>query len=112
MLPVLGIWLFVLSMIVPEAEPVRAIGLGIVSLWCALAWPFLFDAARWGDLSYGVYIIHFPILQALIALGLFAASPFLGGAIAVAAILLSAALLWWCVERPSLRLDSAYRQGA
>ncbi|MBU6320515.1 MAG: acyltransferase family protein [Alphaproteobacteria bacterium] len=111
LLPALGVGLFLLSVTVPAAEPLRALGLGVTSLWCALAWPQLFDAARWGDLSYGVYIIHFPILQVIVALGLFASSPALASGVSAAAILLGSVLMWWTVERPSLRADSAYRKG-
>jgi peptidoglycan/LPS O-acetylase OafA/YrhL len=87
------------------------LGLGITILWCALALPQLFDAARWGDLSYGVYIIHFPIVQVIVALGLFSTSPALACVVSVVAILLGSALMWWTVERPSLRADSTYRKG-
>ncbi len=110
-LPVLGVGLFVLSVTISAAEPVRALGLGITILWCALALPQLFDAARWGDLSYGVYIIHFPIVQVIVALGLFSTSPALACVVSVVAILLGSALMWWTVERPSLRADSTYRKG-
>jgi peptidoglycan/LPS O-acetylase OafA/YrhL len=112
LLPGLGSVLFVVSLIIPAAEPVRAIGLGIVSLWCALAWPHLLDARRWGDLSYGIYITHFPILQVMVAGGLFSTSPALAGLLAVASILTGAALMWRMVERPCLRSDNAYRQGS
>lgn len=48
--------------------------------------------ARWNtDLSFGLYIVHFPIAQAL-------GDP----ALAVAASLLAAWLLWHLIERPSL----------
>jgi peptidoglycan/LPS O-acetylase OafA/YrhL len=64
---------------------------------------------RLGDLSYGVYIIHFPIIQAAVAIGAFDRFP--PGAVmaCVAVTFIGAALMWWMVERPALRSDSAYR---
>lgn len=96
------------SLIVDELEPARALGLGLVAIWIASGWPRLPDAARFGDLSYGVYIVHFPIIQTVIALGLFVA-PWTGAGISLAAAFVAALLLWRLVERPALRRDSAYR---
>jgi peptidoglycan/LPS O-acetylase OafA/YrhL len=53
--------------------------------------------------------VHFPIIQTLTAAGLFAMSPALGLAGSAVAILAAALLLWWAIERPALRPDSAYR---
>ena len=103
-----GIVLLVVSLIVPQAAPLRAAGLGIVAVWLAVGIPRLFDAARFGDLSYGLYIVHFPIIQCVIAAGLFA-TPSMGFAVAGGASVTAALLLWWLVERPALRRDSAYR---
>jgi peptidoglycan/LPS O-acetylase OafA/YrhL len=100
------------SIVWPAAEPLRALGLGIVAVWAGTALPRLFDAARFGDLSYGLYIVHFPIIQTVAALGVFAASAAMGLAVSAAAALTAAMALWWLVERPALRPDSAYRAGA
>lgn len=105
----LGIALLALSMTVPAAMPLRALGLGITSIWIAVAVPRLFDPARFGDISYGVYIAHFPIIQLAVSLGLFAGLPWMGAAAAIAAALVGAILLWWLIERPALRADSVYR---
>jgi peptidoglycan/LPS O-acetylase OafA/YrhL/O-antigen ligase len=103
-----GIALLAVSLAFPQAAPLRAVGLGIVAVWLAVGIPRLFDAARFGDLSYGLYIVHFPILQCVIAAGLFA-TPVVGFSVAGGASVAAALLLWWLVERPALRRDSAYR---
>jgi peptidoglycan/LPS O-acetylase OafA/YrhL len=105
---VVGGLLLVLSLLTSFAEPVRAIGLGATSIWVAKGAPQLPDAARFGDLSYGLYILHFPIIQTLIALDLFEA-PMVGVGLTVIVALAGALLLWRYVERPTLRSDSAYR---
>ena len=108
-LPPLGLLLFTASIVFKEAEPLRAAGLAILIGWIAVGMPRLFDAARFGDLSYGLYLVHFPIIQTTIAVGLFASSSVFGLSVAGAASLVAALLLWWLVERPALRSDSLYR---
>ncbi len=104
-----GAVLFVASIVWPWAEFARAIGLGALSVWLATGTVRLPDAARFGDLSYGVYIVHAPIIQVCIALGIFAMGASLGAGVAVGASLIAAMFLWHLVEKPSLRRDSAYR---
>lgn len=58
------------------------------------------------DLSYGTYLLHFPILQLLAALGVNQhgfASYLLAGIVVTA---VAAALSWFAVERPFLRLKA------
>ena len=95
----------------PLLEPLRALALaGVIG---AVAWAPgpKFNVARFGDVSYGLYITHFPILQALSAAGL-AASLGLGGFLALATALTLAAsfALWHLVEKPALRPSSHYRR--
>lgn len=106
-----GAGLLVLSLLLPAAEPLRAVGLGSLAVFLALGAPRTFEAARFGDLSYGLYIVHFPITQLFIVLGLFA-SPFLGLGASLAVALALALLLWHLVEKRVLRADSAYRKAA
>ncbi|OZI26691.1 hypothetical protein CAL26_05050 [Bordetella genomosp. 9] len=63
------------------------------------------SAGRLGDVSYGIYLYHFPIIQALIAVGAFA-NPWLGLVDAVVLTLTAACLSWHLVERPLLRRSS------
>jgi len=106
----LGLLLLAISLMVPGAEPLRAVGLA--GLVAGIAWgrgPAV-PAARYGDVSYGLYICHFPIVQALVASGAFAISPWLGSGLAVLLVLATSFMLWHFVERPALRSDSHYRQ--
>ncbi len=104
-----GAGLLALSLLSPMLEPLRAAGLGSLAIFLALGARRIADAARFGDLSYGLYIVHVPILQTFIAAGLFA-TPWIGlGASALAAFA-AGLLLWHVIERPALRSDSAYRR--
>jgi len=85
------------------------LALGVLVIGAATALPYLGNFARYGDFSYGIYIIHFPVLQLLITAGLFAAHPWAGFAAALALVAALAALSWHAVERPFLRRRSHYR---
>lgn len=104
-----GAVLFVASIVWPQVEFVRAIGLGALAVWLATGTIRLPDAARFGDLSYGIYIVHAPIIQVAVATGIFAIGAWTGAGIAVGASVIAALFLWHMVEKPSLRRDSAYR---
>lgn len=102
-----GAPLFLLSLW-PPLEALRAAGLmGLIAGAAFSPGPPL-NAARWGDLSYGVYICHFPIIQSFVALGLFGVSPALGAAVSAAAIIAIAVAMWRFVEAPFLLRDSHY----
>lgn len=108
-----GLLLAAVSFVHPWLEPLRAAGLaGLIICIAFLPGPAL-KAARWGDISYGVYITHFPILQALAWLGVFAMAGHAAG-FALSALLVIAAsfALWHLVERPALRPSSHYRKVA
>lgn len=95
----------------PELAALRVLGLfGLIAGFAFVRGPEL-NAARWGDISYGVYIVHFPIVQALVAAGLFEILGLSGGiAVAALVVLPVSYLLWWWVEKPALRRDSHYRK--
>lgn len=108
-----GIGLLILSELHPALEPFRAAGLAGVIAFIAFAPGPSLNAARFGDISYGVYITHFPILQGLVMAGAFAALG-VGAALTLSVALVVAAsfLLWHLVERPALRPSSHYRKVA
>ena len=108
-----GAVLLAVSFAHPLLEPTRAAGLAGLIAWAAFVPGPALDVARFGDFSYGLYITHFPIIQAMIMVGAFSALPFaaafvLAGALSFAASL----LLWFFVEKPALRRDSHYRKAA
>ncbi|MFN0038632.1 MAG: acyltransferase family protein [Burkholderiales bacterium] len=82
--------------------------LGFVVMYFATGLPSLGNFGRLGDISYGVYIIHFPVLQLMVWKGLFARN-------ATSALILSAILVgvlavasWHLVEKRWLRKTSHY----
>jgi peptidoglycan/LPS O-acetylase OafA/YrhL len=69
---------------------------------------FQLRAGKWGDLSYGAYLLHFPIIQLLLHIGLFRSNPWLGLAVLLLILLAAAFLLWHGVEKPWLKRNSHY----
>jgi peptidoglycan/LPS O-acetylase OafA/YrhL len=73
-------------------------------------WRYFGNFVRYGDFSYGVYIVHFPILQTLIALGLAGLKPAVFLLVSLSLIALAALLMWHLVESGFLKSSSHYRQ--
>jgi peptidoglycan/LPS O-acetylase OafA/YrhL len=82
--------------------------LGSLVLFLALSFPYLGNFSKYGDFSYGIYIIHFPLLQVFIAYHLFNDSPVLSLIISAFIVLALAIFLWFFVEKPFLKKNSHY----
>lgn len=86
----------------------QPVALGIIVIYFACVFPYVGNFGKHGDFSYGIYIVHFPILQLLVSRGLFEKYPwgmlFLAGAIIVTV----AFFLWHLVEKRFLRRTSHY----
>jgi peptidoglycan/LPS O-acetylase OafA/YrhL len=86
------------------------LALGGIILYLALVFPRVGNVAKYGDFSYGIYVIHFPILQTFIAFGFFADSPWWALFQAACVVALGACAMWYCIEQPSLRHRQFARQ--
>ncbi len=96
-----------------NAWPVLKIGvepaaLALVVVFLAFGVRHLGNFARYGDLSYGIYIIHVPVLQTLVSVGAFERNPFGALTLAIALVLMLAFASWHLVEKPFLRRSSHY----
>ena len=110
---VVGLALTLLSFVHSWLEPLSAAGLtGLIACLAFLPGPAL-NAARFGDISYGVYITHFPILQGLVMVGAFAAfGHAVGFTLSALLVIVASYALWHLVERRALRPSSHYRKVA
>lgn len=102
----------IVSFLVPFAEMVRPMGLAGLVAWLAWSAGPKPQAARFGDISYGLYICHFPIIQTLVATGAYEASLPMGVSLTLVLVTVASFALWHFVERPALRSDSHYRAGS
>lgn len=105
----LGTIMVALSVWLPELHIMRPLGLGLIIQWAAFAVGPTLNAARYGDMSYGLYITHFPIIQMCIALGLFA-TPIIGLVVSLGLTIAASYALWHLIEKRALLPSSHYRQ--
>jgi peptidoglycan/LPS O-acetylase OafA/YrhL len=71
---------------------------------------YLGPAGRFGDFSYGLYILHFPVVQVLVQAGWFQGRPFALMVTALGSALAGAFLLWHLVEKRWLLPGNHYRR--
>ncbi|ADW71142.1 acyltransferase family protein [Granulicella tundricola] len=80
----------------------RPAPVAIFILAACLLLPQVKGPTRWGDFSYGTYILHFPIIQLLIHFGLFQLHPWTSVGLVLLILIPCAALSWFLIERPCL----------
>lgn len=105
LLPSIGVFAIKPWIPVTWVEP---ISLAIVVIYFACIFPCLGNFGKYGDFSYGIYIIHFPILQVLISAGAFGYSPYFGLTVASVLVFATAYVFWHFIEKPFLNKSSHY----
>lgn len=81
-----------------------------IVIWLSTFNAKVFDFGKHGDLSYGIYLVHFPIIQALIALEIFDKAPWVGVVLVLVLTICCAWISWRFIERNTLRRSSHYIQ--
>lgn len=86
----------------------RPLTLGLSVVYLGVFFPFLGNFGRYGDFSYGIYIWHFPLIQAAIALAWLPSYPVATSLGLAVSVVLMAVVSWRFVERPFLKRKSHY----
>lgn len=81
--------------------------LAVIVLYFSSIFKYIGNWGRYGDLSFGVYIWHFPIIQVFVFYELFS-SPVIGSLMLFISILSAAYFSWHLVEKRYLYLSSHY----
>jgi peptidoglycan/LPS O-acetylase OafA/YrhL len=85
---------------------VSPIALGIIVIFCALFF-YMGNFSKYGDFSYGIYILHFPIIQILLDSHWFEGRPFAFLASVVVLTAIGAMAIWNLVESRFIRRTGA-----
>ncbi|MDE3104559.1 MAG: acyltransferase [Acidobacteriota bacterium] len=87
----------------------RPAAIATLTLAACLLLPVVKGPTRWGDFSYGTYVLHWPVIQMVVAAGLYRTHPYVALAVTLAGIALAAPLSWFLVEKPSLAFAHSRR---
>lgn len=104
-----SIFIVAIHLAVAELTLLYPAALGAVVLYLATVLRYLGDFGKFGDLSFGVYIWHFPIIQIFANYGLFE-QPYLVMPLLILSIFSAAYLSWHLVEKRFLSTSSHYRK--
>jgi len=86
------------------------LALSIIVIYVAMSLRYLGNFGKIGDLSYGIYIYHFSIIQLFVSLGLFARNPY-GSILGLVAVTVLLSLFsWHMIEKRFLKRSSHYAQ--
>lgn len=94
------------------ANPLFPAAIGILVMYVCCLGPRIVNLARYGDFSYGLYIVHYPIIQIVVASRLLPDRPALQVIIATSISFLTAVVMWHGVEKHWLRGSSRERSPA
>jgi peptidoglycan/LPS O-acetylase OafA/YrhL len=86
---------------------IEPFALAAVVVFFAL-FPYVGNFGKYGDFSYGVYILHFPIIQCFIHFGWLASRPWLFLTAIVLTTAMAAIAIWHVVEKRFLLRNSHY----
>lgn len=86
----------------------KPILLASIIIWIACFFQYGGNFGKYGDLSYGSYIFHFPILQVMISYRILIDRPFVFLLVSLTFILAFAFLSWHLIEKPFLQRSSHY----
>ncbi len=87
--------------------PVEPLALGVLVVFFGL-FGYLGNFGKYGDFSYGIYIIHFPVIQVLLHFQVFQGRPGLFLILVVLATLIGAMAMWHLVEKRFLLRNNHY----
>jgi peptidoglycan/LPS O-acetylase OafA/YrhL len=99
---VLGVLIFVFESYF-DVEFLKPIALSIIIFTVAFNFKKLNTFAKYGDISYGIYIFHLPLIQVAVHFGLFkSVSTITSFSLIISSVLISGLLTWHLLEKKFL----------
>ena len=96
-----------LLLFLPLGTIAGSLMLAIAVFFFALSLPVIRYRYRKEDISYGLYIYHFPVMQVLIGMGVYHSSPMMGLVMSFLITTILALLSWLLIEKPFITKNYA-----
>lgn len=87
----------------------RPFAVATLTMGASLLVPEIKGPTRWGDFSYGTYILHYPIIQIIVAAGLYNNHPWAAFSLGLLCVAVAAIFSWFVVEKPALAHSKSIR---
>ncbi len=110
---IIGLLFFILEKAYGRFEVFTPFATSSIIFYIAFSFSWLNNFGKFGDISYGIYIFHFPIIQLAVYFGFFEPqyNPYLILFVLIIIVLLTGFLSWHFIEKPFLnrkKLTKAY----
>lgn len=105
---ILGFFTLVLTDNYTLSLCIRPLAFGAIVLSLCMLNPSKLNIGRAGDLSYGIYLFHFPIVQLMVNMGVYKYNPYLGLLTTFVLTVLLSFISWHFVEKRFLKRNSHY----
>lgn len=79
------------------------LAIGIIIFWFAFSKIPLKNFGKYGDFSYGMYLVHFPIIQVCTQEGIYEKYSYLGFALSTAVVFMFSIIIWNVIEKNALK---------
>ncbi len=86
-------------------EIFKPLTLTIIIFYVFYGFRFLNNFGKNGDISYGIYIYHFPIIQLFVSLGFFTNEPYISAICVIITVIISGILSWHLLEKRFLHRE-------
>jgi len=101
---IIGLVLLVCEKMYSSYEIFTPFATSVIIYYIAFSFSWLNNFGKYGDISYGIYIFHFPIIQLAVYFGFFAQhNPFFVALCIIVVVLLLGFLSWHLIEKPFLK---------
>ncbi|MDR2409576.1 MAG: acyltransferase family protein [Bacteroidales bacterium] len=87
---------------ITKTEFLMPIVLGLLVVFVAFHFKQLNNIGKHIDFSYGIYVFHFPIIQLLVSIGVFACNKYIGILLVLGSVFSMAYMSWQFLERKFL----------
>lgn len=97
------LFLGVMEFLYSPVQIIFALSLGISIVWLAFSKLPVKNFGKYGDFSYGMYLIHFPVIQIFVQEKIYENYSFFGLFLSYVVIIFLSVMIWKLIEEPFLR---------